>query len=144
MEVSLTSFVVRIAGRSVAGWWLGDAVRCGWLAGSVLWGSECVARAGGSGRCPWVCPPWEPVPWSSVLWGSRSLALGAVTVPSSSSGACEEAFVVAGVVAWRSGRGGGLRGSVPSGFPCGCSPFSPRRCALHPLCGRRWLVSVCP
>ena len=40
-----------------------------------------------------------PVPWSRVLWGSRRLALGAVAVPSSSSGACAVALVVAGVVA---------------------------------------------
>ena len=32
---------------------------------------------------------------------SRSLALVAVAVPSSSSGACEVALVAAGVVAWR-------------------------------------------
>ena len=38
VEVSLACVVVRNAGRSVAGWWLGDAVRCGWLAGSALWG----------------------------------------------------------------------------------------------------------
>ena len=37
MEVSLACVAVRSAGRSVAGWWLGGAVRCGWLAGSVLW-----------------------------------------------------------------------------------------------------------
>ena len=42
-----------------------------------------------------------PVRWSCVLWGSRPLALGAVTVPLSSSGACEVALVVTGVVAWR-------------------------------------------
>ena len=42
-----------------------------------------------------------PVPWSRVLWGSRPLALGAVAVPSSSSGACQVALVVAGVVDWR-------------------------------------------
>ena len=42
--------VVRSAGRSVAGWWLGAAVRCGCLAGSVLWGLGRAARAGGSGR----------------------------------------------------------------------------------------------
>ena len=101
VEVSLARVVVRSAGRSVAGWWLGAAVRCGWLAGSVLWGSGCAARAGGSGRCPWGCPPWAPVPWSRVLWRSRSLALGAVAVPSSSSGAREVALVVAGVVPWR-------------------------------------------
>ena len=41
------------------------------------------------------------VPWARVLWGSQPLALGAVAVPSSSSGACEVALVVAGVVGWR-------------------------------------------
>ena len=40
-----------------------------------------------------------PVPGSLVLWASRPLALGAVAVPSSSSGACEVALVVAGVIA---------------------------------------------
>ena len=101
MEVSLAPVVVRGASRSVAGWWLGGAVRCGWLAGSVLTGSECAARAGWSGRCPWGCPPWGPVLWSPVLWGSWYLALGAVAVPSSSFGACVVALVMAGVVAWR-------------------------------------------
>ena len=66
-----------------------------------VWGPGRAARAGGSGRRPWGCPPWGPVPWSRVLSGSRSLALVAVAVPSSSSGACEVALVVAGVVAWR-------------------------------------------
>ena len=77
---------------------------CGqvWVAGWVrAVGSRCAARAGGLGRCPWGCPPWEPVPWSRVLWESRSLALGAVAVPSSFSGACEVALVVAEVIAWR-------------------------------------------
>ena len=69
VEVSLARVLVRSAGRSVAGWWLGGAVRCGWLAGSVLWGSGCAARAGGSGRCPWGGPLWGPVPLSCVLWG---------------------------------------------------------------------------
>ena len=101
VEVSLACVVVRSAGVCVAGWWLGDAVRCGCLAGSVLWGPGHAARAGGSGRRPWSCPPWGPVPWSRVLWGSRSLALVAVAVPLSSSGVCEEALVAAGVVAWR-------------------------------------------
>ena len=101
VEGSLARVVVRSAGRSVAGWWLGGAVRCGCLAGSVLWGSGCAARAAGWGRCPWGCPPWGPVPCSCVPWGSWSLALGAVAVPSSSSGACEVALVVARVVAWR-------------------------------------------
>ena len=101
VEVSLACVVVQSAGRSVAGWWLGGAVRCGWLAGSVLWGPGRAAQAGGLGRCPSGCPPWGPVPWPRVLWGSRSLALVVVALPSSSSGACEVALVVAGVVAWR-------------------------------------------
>ena len=101
VKVSPACVVVRSAGQSVAGWLLAGAVRCQRLAGSVLWGSECAARAGWSVRCPWGCPPWWPVPWSRVLWGSRPLALGAVAVPSSSSGACEVVLVVAGVVAWR-------------------------------------------
>ena len=41
------------------------------------------------------------MPWSRVLWGSGFLALGAVAVPLSSSGACEVALVVARVAAWR-------------------------------------------
>ena len=101
VEVSLACVVVRSAGQSVAGWWLGGAVRYGCLAGSVLCGIGCAARAGGSGRRPWGCPPWHCVPRSRVLWGFRSLALVAVPVPSSSSGACEVALVAAGVVAWR-------------------------------------------
>ena len=101
MEVSLPRVVVRSAGRSVAGCWLGGAVRCWWLASSVLWQSGCAAWVGGWGRCPWGCPPWGPVPWSRVLWGSQSLALGAVAVLLSSFGACEVALVVAGVVALR-------------------------------------------
>ena len=99
--VSLACVVVGSAGWSVAGWWLGGAVRCGCLAGSVLWGPGRAARAGGLGRRPWGCPPSGPVPWSRVLWGSQSLALVAVAVPSSPSGACEVALVAAGVVAWR-------------------------------------------
>ena len=142
MEVSLACVVVWSAGQSAAGWWLGGAVRCGCLAGSVLWGPGRAARAGGSGRRPWGCPPWGPVPWSRVLWGSRSLTLVAVAVPLSSSGACEVALVAAGVVAWRGGRGGAPCGGVPCGFLCGCGPFSPCRCALHSPCGFRWLVGV--
>ena len=42
---------------------------------------------------------WVGVP--GVLLGFRSLALVAVAVPLSSSGACEVALVEAGVVAWR-------------------------------------------
>ena len=101
MEVSLAPVVVPSVGRSVAGWWLGGAVRCWWLAGSVPWGCRRAARAGGLGRCPWGCPHWGHMPWSRVLWGSRFLGLDAVAVPSFSSGACEVALVVAGVVAWR-------------------------------------------
>ena len=89
---------VRVTAWLVGGWGVRSG---GWLAESVLWGSGCAARAGGSGRFPWGCPSRGPVPWSRVLSGSRSLALGAVAVPSSSSGACEVALVVAGVVAWR-------------------------------------------
>ena len=58
VEVSLACVVVRSAGLSVAGWWLGDAVRCGWLGGPVLWGPGRAVRAGGSGKCPSGCPPW--------------------------------------------------------------------------------------
>ena len=40
------------------GVWLADGwgvrLRVGWLVGSVLWGSGCAARAGGSVRCPQV------------------------------------------------------------------------------------------
>ena len=96
VEVSLACVVVRIAGQSVAGWWPGGAVRCGCLAGSVLWGPGRAARACGSGRRPWGCPSLGPVPPSRVLRGSRSLVLVAVAVPSSSSGASEVALVAAG------------------------------------------------
>ena len=101
VEVSLACVVVWRAGRNVAGWWLGGAVRRWCLAGSMLWGPGRAARACGLGRCPWGCPPWGPVLWSRVLWGSRSLALVAVAVLSSSSGACEVALVAAAVVAWQ-------------------------------------------
>ena len=89
---------------------------CGWLAAGVRLGvglslGPCcggsgvplglVGRVGRSLDGPWGCPPWGPVPWSRVLWGFRSLVLAAVAVPSSYSGACEVALVVAGVVAWR-------------------------------------------
>ena len=50
VEVSLACVMVRSAGRSVAGWWLGSAVRCRCLAGSVLRGLRRAARNGGSGR----------------------------------------------------------------------------------------------
>ena len=67
VEVSLACVVVRSAGRSVAGWWLGGLVRCGCFAGSVLWGPGRATRAGASGRRQWGCPPWGSVPWSRVL-----------------------------------------------------------------------------
>ena len=87
------------------GVWLagGPGVRlgAGWLGGSVLWGSGCAAWAGGSVRCPWGFLPWGPLLWSRVLWGSWPHALAAVAAPSSSSGVCEVALAVAGVVAWQ-------------------------------------------
>ena len=45
------------------------------LLGSVLLGSGCAVCSGGSGGCPWGCPPLGPVPWSRVLWGSLSLGV---------------------------------------------------------------------
>ena len=84
LEVSLAYVVVRSAGRSVAGWWLGAAVRCGWLAGSVLWGSGCAAGAGWSGRCLWGCPPW----WACAL------VLCPLRVPAPSPGCCGRAFIL--------------------------------------------------
>ena len=148
MVVSPAPVVVQSAGGSVAGWWLGGAVGVGRLAGPVLWGSAFAARAGGSmDRCLRGCPPLGPVLWSRALWGFLPLGLGAVAGPSSYSGACEVALAVAGVVACRWGRGGGLCGGVPGVFLCGCSPFSPCGCALIPLCGFRRLVGVsrcCP
>ena len=84
VEVSLACVVVRSAGRSLAGWWLGGAVRCGWLAGSVLWGPGRAAQAGGSGRCPWGCP----------LWGACALVLCPLGVPAPSPGCCGRAFVL--------------------------------------------------
>ena len=91
------------AGVWLAGGWgvqLGVDVSLGPCCGGLVTPGR-AARAGGSGRRPWGCPPWGPVPWSRVLWGSRSLALVAVAVPSSSFGACEVALLEAGVVAWR-------------------------------------------
>ena len=41
---------VRVGVWLAGGW--GVRLGVGWLAGSVLWGSGCAARAGGSGRCP--------------------------------------------------------------------------------------------
>ena len=123
VEFSLACVVVRSAGRSVAGWWLGGAVRCGCLAGSVLWGPGRAAPACGSGRPSRGCPPWGPVPWSRVLWGSRSLALVAVAVPLSSSGACEgsspggEGVVVRRAVALHAASSVGVARSPHVGVP---------------------------
>ena len=75
-------------GVRVGVWLAGDwGVRLGvgWLAGRVLWGSGCPARACGSGGRPRGCPPWGPVPWSRAIWGFLPLAPGAVAAPSSSS-----------------------------------------------------------
>ena len=105
MEVSLACVVVRSASRSVAGWWMGVRLGVGVSLGPCCGGSGVplglVGRVGRSRDGLWGCPPWGPVPWSRVLWGFRSLVLAAVAVPSSSSGACEVALLVAGVVAWR-------------------------------------------
>ena len=90
---------VRVRVLLACGW--GVRLGVGWLAWSVLWGSRCATRAGGSGRCRRGCPPWEPVLWSRGLWGSKPLAQDAVAAPLSSSGACEMALAVAGVVALR-------------------------------------------
>ena len=84
VEVSLACVVVRSAGRSVAGWWLGDAVRCGCFGGSVLWGPGRAARVGRSGRCPWGCHIWGAcalVPCPSGVWAP-------------SPGCCGRAFVL--------------------------------------------------
>ena len=88
---------VRVGVWLAGGW--GVRLGVGWLAGSLLCGSGCAARAGGSGRCPRGCPRWGPVLWSCFLWGSLPLALGAVAAPYFSSGACVVALAVAGVVA---------------------------------------------
>ena len=45
------------------------------LVESVVRGSGCAVRPGGSGGCPRGCPPLGPVPWSRVLWGSLSLGV---------------------------------------------------------------------
>ena len=71
-----------------------------WLVGTVVRGSGCVVRVGGSGGCPRGCPPSGPVPWPCVLWGSLPLVLGVAPGSSSSSGACVVALAAAGVVAW--------------------------------------------
>ena len=105
VEVSLACVVVRSAGRSVAGWWLGVRLDVGVSLGPCCGGLgvplRLVGRVGRSRDGPWGCPPWGPVPSSRVLWGFRSLVLVAVAVPSSSSGTCEVALVAAGAVAWR-------------------------------------------
>ena len=133
------------AGMWLAGGWgvrLGVGVSLGPCCGGLGVPLGLVGRVGRSRDGPWGCPPWGPVPWSRVLWGFRSLVLGVAAVLSSSSGACEVALVAAGVVAWRSGRGGAPCGGVPCGFLCGCGPFSPCRCALHSPCGFQWPVGV--
>ena len=93
-----------------------------------------------------VSPPWGPVPWSRVLSGSLSPVLDVAAVSSSSSAACAVAGVVAlaatGVVAWRGGRAGGLRGSVLGGSLGGCSPSFSSGPAVLPLCGVRWSVGL--
>ena len=92
------------AGVWLAGGWgvrLGVGVSLGPCCGGLGVPLGLVGRVGRSRDGPWGCPTWGPVPWSRVLWGFRSLVLGAAAVPSSSSGACEVALVVAGVVAWR-------------------------------------------
>ena len=84
----------------LAGGWevrLGVDVSLGPCCGGLGVPLGLVGRVGVRG----VALPRGPVPWSCVLWGSRSLALVAVAVPSSSSGACEVALVAAGVVAWQ-------------------------------------------
>ena len=97
--VSPARVLVRSACRSVAGWWLGAAVRCE----VARW-----ARAVGVG----VCRSGRRVRLVSAglpslgacacaLWGFLPLASRAVAALSSSSGACEVALAVAGVVAWR-------------------------------------------
>ena len=45
------------------------------LVGSVLQGSGCAVRPGGSGGCLRRCPPRGLVPWSRVLWGSLPLGV---------------------------------------------------------------------
>ena len=105
VEVSLACVVVRMrAGVWLAGGWgvrLGVGVSLGPCCGCFGVPLGLVGRVGRSRDGPWGCPPWGPVPWSRVLWGFRSQVLGAAAVPSSSSGACEVALVVAGVVACR-------------------------------------------
>ena len=92
------------AGVWLASGWgvrLGVGVSLGPCSGGLGVPLGLVGRVGQSRDGLWACPPWGPVPWSRVLSGLRSLVLGAAAVPSSSSGPCEVALVVAGVVAWR-------------------------------------------
>ena len=81
-----------------------------------------------------------------VVSGFLLPVLGVAAVSSSFSGACAVACVVAlasaGVVAWRRGRGGQLRGGVLGGSLSGCSSSFPCGCALLPLCRVRWSVGV--
>ena len=90
---------VRVGVLLAGGW--GVHVGVEWLAGPVLRGFVCAARASGSGGCLRGCAPWRLVLWSRAFWGFLPLAPGAVAAPSSSSGACEEALAVPGVVAWQ-------------------------------------------
>ena len=88
----------------LAGGWgvrLGVGVSLGPCCGGLGVLLGLVGWVGPSRDSPWGCPPWGPVRWCRVLWGFRSLAVVAVSVPSSSSCACEVALVAAGVVAWR-------------------------------------------
>ena len=88
----------------LAGRW-GARLGVVWLVETLLQGSPCAVRVGGSEGCPQGCPPWAPVPWSRVRWGYLPLILGVAAVPFSSSDACAVACVpalaAAGVVAWR-------------------------------------------
>ena len=104
LDWPVSSYKTRTQVMWLAGGW-GARLGVVWLVGSVLRGSRCAFRVGGSGGCPRGSPPWGTVPWSRVLWGSLPLVLGVAPVSCSSSRACAAACVVAlaaaGVVAWR-------------------------------------------
>ena len=101
VEVRPACVVMRSAGQTVAGWWLGGAVRCGvarWVRALGVW----VCR---SGWWVWYVSSGLPslgacalVPCPLV---SLALVLGAVAAPPSSSGACEVALALAAFVVWR-------------------------------------------
>ena len=74
VEVSLACVMVRSAGRSLAGWWLGGALRCWCLAGSVLWGLGRAARAGGD-AFPWGAWPRDAAPDTHRQAGRQSTVL---------------------------------------------------------------------